>query len=71
MVGLVASIVGGIWLFIAAFRVSLAWGFGILVPFVILFFVFKHWDKAARPFGICVGGDAVMIIGFALGGQGS
>jgi hypothetical protein len=57
LAGLIAAFVGGIWLLVVAFQESLAWGLGCLhLPFVGLFFIILHWDRAARPFGVNVGG---------------
>lgn len=52
-IGSAVCFVGGLWLLINAFRVSVWWGLGYLfVPFVALFFLFSHWDEARKPFGI-------------------
>jgi hypothetical protein len=64
--GVIAGLVGGIWLLVEAFRVSADWGLACLfLPFVGLFFLMLHWDKAARPCGICIAGVVALFIGAA------
>ena len=60
--GIVLNVVGGIWFFFLAFRESILWGLGcIFVPFVALFFLFKHWKDAARPLLLCVLGAILFL----------
>lgn len=64
LAGLVVMIVGGIWLIIAAFRVSPGWGIGCLVGSFVcglinLIFICCHWQEAKKPFfcylaGVCL-----------------
>ncbi|MBU9888408.1 MAG: ankyrin repeat domain-containing protein [Candidatus Omnitrophica bacterium] len=45
-----------VWMIVAAFRTSVRWGFACLfLPFFQIFFLFLHWDRAAKPFllGVC------------------
>jgi hypothetical protein len=50
-VGLLIACAANIWLIIAAFRESLAWGLCVLfLPFALLVFLFRHWDAAKQPF---------------------
>ncbi len=45
------SIVGVLGLYVAAFRESVGWGvLCLFVPFAMLFFVVRHWEKAKLPF---------------------
>jgi len=70
VVGLVVSLVGGIWLLVKAFQTSILWGLGsIFVPFVSLIFVITHWEIARRPFLISLGGAVLLIIGSVLSGS--
>jgi hypothetical protein len=49
--GLLISIVAGIWLLVVAFKTSVWWGLGsLLIPFVALIFVIMHWQVAKKPF---------------------
>lgn len=65
--GLIAA-VGGIWLLVVAFRVSVVWGLGSLfVPFVSLAFVMVHWAEAKRAFLVQLVGGMIVIAGLGLG----
>ena len=69
VVGLIISLVGGIWLLVEAFKTSILWGLGSLfVPFVSIVFAIKYWGRAGRPFLISLAGAVLMIIGSAMGG---
>lgn len=62
-IGIIISLVGGIWFLVESFRASIWWGLGVLfVPFVDIIFLITHWNVAAKPFGISVLGG---IIAFA------
>ena len=51
IVGVIGSVIGGIWFLVAAFQESALWGLGCLfVPLVSLIFLIQHWDKAGKPF---------------------
>lgn len=68
-IGAIMVLIGSIWFIIAAFSESVLWGIGcIIVPFVSLFFLFSHWDKAGKPFLIQLGGFALVIVGTIAGG---
>jgi hypothetical protein len=63
VLGVLASIVGGIMMLIAAFRVSAVWGVCVLfVPFAALVFLFKHWQEAKRSFVISLAGTAMILL---------
>jgi hypothetical protein len=50
-IGLLIACAGNIWLIVAAFRESVAWGLcALFVPFAVLVFLFRHWDVAKQPF---------------------
>ena len=60
----------GIIILIKAFKKSLIWGLGsLLIPFVILVFVFMNWADTKKPFLYSVGCWVVMMIGGALAGM--
>ena len=60
--GLVATI-GGLWFLVTAFSEGLLWGLGTLfVPFVGLFFLILHWNKASKPFFTYFLGISALII---------
>jgi hypothetical protein len=64
ILGIIISLVGGIWLLVLAFQESVLWGIGsIIVPFVSLIFVFMHWTEAWRPFVLSVVGSVLAMIG--------
>jgi len=73
-IGGLATLVGGIMLLVAAFRVSVGWGLTVLflswliVP--LLIFLVKYWREARAGFLITVGGCAVSAVGwFVLSGS--
>jgi len=69
VVGVILSVVGGIWLLITAFQESVGWGLAcMLLPIVSLIFVFLHWEESKRPFLIGLGGNLLLIAGAALRG---
>jgi hypothetical protein len=50
VLGLVIGAVGCLWLLIAAFKVSKAWGFGtLLFPPLALVFIPCHWRRSVAP----------------------
>ena len=45
--GIISSFVGGIMLFIAAFRTGIGWGLSVLfLPFAPLIYIIMHWSEA-------------------------
>jgi len=69
VIGIILSVIGGIWLLITAFQESVGWGLGcMLLPIVSLIFVFLHWEESKRPFLIGVAGNVLAIAGAALNG---
>ena len=70
-IGLIISLVGGIWILVNAFKTSIWWGLGSLfVPFVSLIFLITHWAVAKRPFLISVAGLVLAIVGAAVAAAG-
>ena len=67
VVGLIGSVVGGIWLLITAFQESVGWGLACMfLPVVSLIFVFVHWQEAKRPFLVGLAGNLILIAGAAM-----
>jgi hypothetical protein len=59
-------LVGGIWLIIAAFRVSAGWGIGCLLGsflcgLINLIFICCHWQEARKPFFCYLAGVALFV----------
>jgi hypothetical protein len=64
ILGMILTVVGGIWLLVVAFQTSVWWGLGsLLIPFVGLVFVFMHWQPSKKPFLIYVVGFVLLAIG--------
>jgi len=62
--GLVIVLAGSIWFVVRAFGESFLWGLGsLLVPFVALVFLIKHFGKVAGPFVVNLVGAALIGIG--------
>jgi len=69
VVGLIGSVVGGIWLLITAFQESVGWGLACMfLPVVSLIFVFVHWQEAKRPFLVGLAGNLILIAGAVMRG---
>jgi uncharacterized membrane protein len=67
VIGLIISVIGGLWLMLEAFREHILWGLGyIFIPLVGLVFVFMHWDKAKKPFLWLVAGWILIFLGGVL-----
>lgn len=65
--GLATVVVGYLWHYVAAFRTSAAWGLGtVFLPFVSLFFLFKHWDVARKPFIVRMSALVLLVFGVGL-----
>jgi hypothetical protein len=67
---LIVSLVGSIWLIIAAFQVSGMWGIACMFfPLAQLWFLYKHTDRALIPFTLSILSLVlVFIASFALPG---
>lgn len=58
---------GGIWLLVEGFKVSIAWGVGMLLcGFISLGFIFQRWDVAKLPFFTQLAGWALMYLAFSV-----
>jgi hypothetical protein len=69
--GGIATVVGGIWLIVLAFRKSILWGLGSLfISPIAIVFAIMNWSIAKRPFLIEIAGVVVLFIGMALSGAG-
>jgi hypothetical protein len=70
VVGIILSVVGGIWLLITAFQESVGWGVAcLLLPIVTLIFVFLHWEESKKPFLISLAGNLLFIAAAAAKGH--
>ncbi|MGA9521020.1 MAG: hypothetical protein WBV82_06125 [Myxococcaceae bacterium] len=68
--GYLVTLIGNVWLLVAAFRTSALWGVLCLcVPFASLVFIIKYWDRAARPFFVTLGGAAVIVVAVLIGSR--
>ncbi|TWU13951.1 hypothetical protein CA54_27930 [Symmachiella macrocystis] len=66
--GMLGSIAGGLWFLFEAFSENILWGLGCLfLPFVSLFFLVIHWNKAGRPFLLQIASIAPIVAGIFLG----
>ena len=64
--GCMFTIMGAIWLIIEAFRTSNDWGLvSLLVPFGVVVFAVKKWDRAKAPTLMLLAGIICFIIGIA------
>ena len=69
--GAIASLVGGLWLLISAFGVSVLWGLCVLLlPGAQLVFTIIRWDEARRPFLTSLAGF-VLVFGAIWAGGGA
>ncbi|HEX4494811.1 MAG TPA: hypothetical protein VIE43_04000 [Thermoanaerobaculia bacterium] len=62
-IGIILGLIGGLWLLVTAFRVSILWGVVCLIPFGALLFAVTHWEDAKEPFLTSLVGT--LIIAFA------
>lgn len=63
--GWLLTMVGGVWIMIAAFRESIVWGLCVLLlPIVQPIFIFIHWGQCWRPLLISLFGMATAVAGF-------
>lgn len=70
VVGAIVAVVGSIWFLVVACSESILWGLGcFFVPFVSLIFLVMHWNKAAKPFLLNLGGIVLIVLGSILGGS--
>ena len=66
-----AMIVFSIQILVTAFKTSILWGLGSLfVPFVILIFIFTHWDETKKACLYSLACLPVWFLGFLLMAMG-
>ncbi|MBK9033524.1 MAG: hypothetical protein IPL61_20030 [Myxococcales bacterium] len=49
VLGLLAMVLGGLWMLGQAFSTSALWGLGMLIPPVAVAYVLVHWRQARDP----------------------
>lgn len=63
--GIVLSLIGGLWIVVNAFRTSVLWGVGsLLVPFVSLVFALMNFGENKIPLLISVIGMVLVFMGY-------
>lgn len=63
--GIVLSLVGGLWIVVNAFRTSVLWGLGsLLIPFVSLIFALMNFAENKVPLLLCVIGLVLVFMGY-------
>jgi len=61
--GLVANLIGFVWILILAFQKHVGWGIACLLvaPIATLLFSINNWKKAYIPFLLALAGNILMI----------
>jgi len=63
----IGMLIFGIQILITAFKTSIGWGLAsLLIPFVILVFVAKHWQETKTPFLRSLIAFVVAMVGTAI-----
>lgn len=63
--GVVLSLIGGLWIVVNAFRTSVLWGLGsLLIPLVSLVFALMNFSENKIPLLISVIGTVMMFMGY-------
>lgn len=63
--GIILSLIGGLWIVVNAFRTSVLWGLGSLfVPFVSLIFAILNFAENKVPLIISVIGGVLAMFGY-------
>jgi hypothetical protein len=71
VVGIIVSLVGGIWFLVVAFRESILWGLLCLfISFCSVIFLVMHWEESWRPFFLSFGGGVIAFIGIMIAASG-
>ena len=69
VVGIIGSLIGGIWFLVVAFQESVLWGLGcLLFTPVALIFLIMHWDEAGKPFLVQFAAAVPLIAGMLMAG---
>lgn len=64
IVGVLLTVVGGLWLLVVGFQTSILWGIGmLLLPIISLIFVVLHWQQAKSPFLLQIVGVVLLFAG--------
>jgi len=68
ILGGVLLLVGSVMFIVNAFKVSVAWGLGVLflAPVGVVFLV-KNWRESKMSFLLSLGGSALIVVGALLG----
>ncbi|MBI1785514.1 hypothetical protein HYR69_10255 [Candidatus Sumerlaeota bacterium] len=67
--GLLAAVVGGLWMMVEAFKTSVLWGLAyIFIPFASLIWLVTHWEEGKRPFLIGLAGGILIFCGMMMTG---
>jgi hypothetical protein len=70
VVGIVLSLIGGIWILVLAFRKSILWGLLCLfISPIAIVFAIQNWAIAKRPFLIEIAGVVLLILGAIVQGM--
>lgn len=57
LISVLAAVIGNLMILVAAFRQSILWGIAtLLLPFVQLFFLIRHWEESKKGFYLGLGG---------------
>ena len=68
LVGAVLILVGCVMFIVNAFKVSVAWGLGVLLLAPVgLVFLVKNWRESKMSFLLSLGGAALVVVGALLG----
>jgi hypothetical protein len=68
----IGMLIFGIQILITAFKTSIGWGLAsLLIPFVILVFVAKHWQETKTPFLRSLIAFVVAMVGTAISVYGA
>jgi len=63
IIGCGIILVGNLWFTYLAFRVSVIWGLGVLlVPFVSLMFLIRHWERARWAWWCALSGLLICLV---------
>ena len=67
LLGSLLLLVGGIMMIVNAFKVSMAWGLGVLFLWPVgLYFLVKNWQENKNPFFMQLAGLAILIVSFVM-----
>lgn len=62
LIGLCLFVAAQVWFVVEAFRQGVWWGLGMLIiPFVSIMFLARHWSRARWPFFVQISGLALCV----------